>query len=254
MKYPALKFSRQNPSPLDNSKHMQRISVTTLEKFRRYMQEVSSFDTEQSLVESLKGLFKGNDKTEFGSAYHKLIEGKYQIHQGGIVLVEDKDKSFAFNAEQASPALEYRKNHPVMVHEMDARKVYETVFGPIQVTSRVDGVDGSIVRDIKTRFKPLYKESEYSDSVQWQFYLDIMEADSFCYDVFEIKGFDSLPKQKPYIMPDVQIIALPEIKCERFTGMEDNIQMWLNCFMEYIDNRNFFHLLKPAIEPSELNF
>lgn len=224
---------------------MKRISVTTLEKFRRYMTEASSFDTEEALIESLKGIFKGNDKTDFGGAYHKIIEGVFEDYSGNI-FVRDNKKEFVFNPAQARPALEYRRDHPRMVHEMDVRKIYTTAFGDVQVTGRVDGIEGAITRDVKTRFKSMNDE-EYRESAQWKFYLDMLESDVFFYDVFEIKGFDALPIQKPYIMPDVIIIPHPALKCERYESMKDDIEALLNDFMGYIDNRNFYDLLKPAI-------
>lgn len=225
---------------------MKRISVTTLEKFRRFIDGVSSFDTEESLIESLKGLFKGNDKTDFGGAYHKVVEGEYQDYSGNIFVVDSNKKEYVFNPSQAAPALIFRRNHPSMVHEMDVRKIYNTAYGSIQVTGRIDGIEGAIVRDIKTRFRQM-DDGEYRDSFQWRFYLEILDTDIFFYDVFEIKGFERLPDKKPYIMPDVQVIAHEALRCERYAGMELDVITLLNDFLQYIDNRQFSNLLKPAI-------
>jgi hypothetical protein len=87
---------------------MFRISVTTLEKFRRYMAGVSAFDTEESLIESIKGIFKGNDKTRFGNAYHELIEGKYVCPDQDLYQVGGHH----FSAAQARPAVAYKMNQP----------------------------------------------------------------------------------------------------------------------------------------------
>ena len=151
---------------------MKRISVTTLEKFRRYMAETSSFDTEESLIESLKGLFKGNDKTKFGSACHKIVEGEYIGHEGEVAVVIDNEV-FVFHKEQYTPYLDYRIAHPLMIHEMPVQKVYETAFGPIQVTGRIDGIEGCVVRDLKNRFRAL-SDSDYTESCQWKFYLEML--------------------------------------------------------------------------------
>ena len=53
---------------------MYKLSVTTIEKFRRYVVGASEYDTEQALLEAIKGVFTGNDKTRTGSCYHKIIE------------------------------------------------------------------------------------------------------------------------------------------------------------------------------------
>ncbi|HRS66744.1 MAG TPA: hypothetical protein P5519_12755 [Spirochaetia bacterium] len=225
---------------------MKRISVTTLEKFRRFIDGVSSDDTEESLIESLKGLFKGNDKTDFGGAYHKIIEGEFENYAGNIFVTYDKTKQFVFNYAQAAPALSYRRNHPLMVHEVDVRKIFETTYGSIQVTGRLDGLEGATVRDLKTRFKQM-NDADYADSFQWKFYLEMLGLDTFFYDVFEIKGFDALPEKRPFIMPEVSIIAHEPIKCERYKTMSEDVQSILNHFMDYIDNRQLSNLLKPAI-------
>src|SRR3954468_9684484 len=112
---------------------MVRVSVTTLEKFRRYMNEVSAFDTEEALIETIKGIFLGNDKTQIGGAYHKLLEGEYQNIAGEFHTPESKGQfPFIFSVEQALPALEYRRRHGLMTHEVKASKFYNTAYFPIQ--------------------------------------------------------------------------------------------------------------------------
>jgi hypothetical protein len=236
---------------------MKRISVTTLEKFRRFITEASAYDTEASLIESLKGLFKGNDKTKFGGAYHKLIEGEYHKHNDEIkVKCFEKNilDEFVFTSPQAVPALAYRLNHPALTHEMNVSKIYDTIHGSIQVTGRVDGIEGMLTRDVKTRFKSLDVQ-EYIDSSQWKFYLDMLDSNIFFYDVFEVQGFKELPAKQPYRMNDVRIIAHDPIRCNRYETMMSEINTLLNDFIEYINNRKFFDLLKPALQETEsLNF
>jgi hypothetical protein len=233
---------------------MYRISVTTLEKFRRYMCEESSFDSEASLIESIKGLFTGNDKTKFGGAYHELIEGKYQ-YAGGLF----KSGDFIFSKEQAEPALYYREQHPLMVHEMTISKVYDTLYWPIQVGGRLDGIEGIEIRDIKTKFRAFSVE-EYLDSCQWKFYLDIQDLEVFWYDVFEVKGFDGLPnlsKQKFYSVYDekkIKIIPHPAIHCLRYEGMDHDLISLINSFLEYMHNRNLLTYLKPALQYEDFIF
>jgi hypothetical protein len=232
---------------------MYRVSVTTIEKFRRYMTEASAYDTEEALVESLKGLFTGNDKTKFGGAYHKVIEGDF-IEISGQVKVKEKENDFVFTPEQAKPALDFRKAHPFMIHEMDVKKVYETAFFPIQVSARVDGIEGSQIHDAKTKFRALSSVNEYVDSCQGKFYLDILGLDVFHYNIFEIKGFDGLIGKSPFHFKDVQIIRHEPITCARYEYMDLDLHTLLNDFLEYLHNRNYVSLLKPASEEIPLNF
>ncbi len=225
---------------------MYRISVTTLEKFRRYMKGVSSFDTEESLIESLKGLFTGNDKTKFGSAYHKIIEGEFKSDTNSVFVISD-NVLFSFTEQQAAPALKFRNDHPLMVHEMSISKMYDTAFFPIQVGGRIDGIEGREIRDTKTKFRSI-DVLEYMDSSQWKFYLDMLDIDIFWYDLYEIRRFNDLPNTNTIIIPEeVQVIYHQPIKCDRYENMHDDLTSLLNDFLDYMHHKNFLHLLKPAL-------
>lgn len=224
---------------------MLRVSVTTLEKFRRYIKNASPYDTEEALVESLEGKFEGNDKTKTGSAFHSIIENPSLCEfdaRNDRFLIDD----FAFTQQQFGVAVAYRNRHPFLVHEVDVYKVYNVpTHGWITVTGRVDGIEGREVRDAKTKFRsPDFQE--YIDSCQWKFYLDMLKLDVFYFDVFEVKGFKELPAEKPYFIPDARFIYHEPLRCARFLNLQDHCQSVLQQFMDYIDNRNFYHLLKQA--------
>jgi hypothetical protein len=229
---------------------MYRVSVTTIEKFRRFMVGLTSFDTEEALLECIKGVFKGTPKTSFGGAYHIIIEGQ---SKPCVLTKSQYAGDYVFTEKQAAPALEYRKAHPSMVHEMNVRKVYETTYMPIQVTGRVDAVEGLSVRDAKCKFRAPDWE-EYIDSCQWKFYLDMLDAEIFCYDVFEIKGFKEDDYCKNHLFPDVQVLGPETLECIRFAGMEHQLTNLLNLFMGYVVNRDLFQYLKPAIDANKLPF
>jgi hypothetical protein len=231
---------------------MQRVSVTTLEKFRRFMAGETSFDTEESLIESLKGIFKGNDKTRVGSAYHKIFEGDYLVHDN-IVTVTSENQLYAFTMEQAIHAIKYYTSFPQMVHEMDISMIYETTFGPIQVSGRVDGLNGNTVRDGKTKYKAVLA-TEYMNSCQWKFYLEMLNLNLFYFDVFEFIGFETLNEGTPKMIPGVTVVPHEPIECLRYANMEQDNSDLLHDFLHYIENRGFWHLLKPAKEEAELNF
>lgn len=221
---------------------MYRISVTTLEKFRRYMNEVSESDTEESLIESLKGEFKGNELAMIGSAYHKLIEVDTKP-EGLLYRAED----IYFTKEQAEPAFNFKKKHPLMTHEIVCRKTYETKYFPIQVSGRVDGIEGVQIRDTKMKFSYI-KWQEYLDSIQWRFYLDMLDADVFWYDVFLVKGFNALPPQAPYTLHDVTITYEEPMQCLRYANMSNDLQLILDQFLEFLHDRKLLIHLKPAME------
>lgn len=208
------------------------------------MCEASPFDTEESLLDSIKGIFAGNPKTEFGSAYHCLLEGKYRpAFKGGGVWTQ----GFTFTAQQAEPALAYRNAHPDIISEVQVSKVYDTTYNiPIQVSGRVDAVEGLQIRDGKTKFRTIDLH-EYVDSCQWKFYLDMLEADVFYYDVFEVKKFPTEATMDTKMYPEVEILWPVTIECIRYDGMASEINALLNDFLNYIGNRNLWQFLKPAL-------
>lgn len=233
---------------------MYKISVTTLEKFRRYMNEASAYDTEEALIESIKGTFKGNDKTNFGGAYHKIIEGDF-IKQNKIVIADN----ICFNLNQAKPALQYRFNHPVVANEIPIEKVYSIATYPdVLIKGKVDIIVGLNVRDVKCKFK--YVDTrEYTESCQWKFYLDMLQARNFFYDIFEVKGFNGFvspnmfyerfnsDERAPLIVSDeVEIIGHDPLECVAYPGMLEEIQSIIVDFFDFVESRNLFKYLKQA--------
>lgn len=212
----------------------------------------SAYDTEAALIDKIKGKFEGNDKTRTGSAFHKLIEGVY-ADVDGIHFAEADGYTFAFTAKQAKPALDYRAQHPRMAHELDVQRIYHTAFGPIQVTGRVDVIEGMAVRDIKTKYRPV-DSSEYVDSIQWKFYCDMLGAPEFYYDVFEVKGFPTALPNAPVIhLPkEVEIVPFDPIHCLAYDGITAECYSTLNLFLEWVHTRDLFSNLKPALGESAI--
>jgi len=210
------------------------------------MTGASSFDTEEALIETIKGLFIGNDKTDIGSAYHKIIEGEATIMGTGLVA----DNIF-FTSEQAAPALEFKARHKSMIHEVSVTKFYESRCGTIQVSARADGLKGREIRDTKLKFRaPDFQE--YIDSYQWRYYEDMLGLDLFYYDIFEAKGFAEFGYGSVRTLPGVIIEPHEPLQCVRYRNMGEDCRSMLNDFLDYIENRNFWSLLKtvPDLVPA----
>lgn len=223
---------------------MYRVKVTTLETFRRYMAGVSTYDTEEKLIESIKGLFEGNDKTRVGGAYHKIIEGDFQLIGGEILA-----GNIIMTKQQAAAALAYSAEHPAKISEVMTDKIYETPrFGPVQVRGKIDIHEGLELRDAKLKFGRIIVQ-DFIDSCQHKFYLDIQQGIAFYYDVFEVRGFDKLQRvANGYRLPvKTQIVRQEPIAAHRYSGMEDDIDRLLHQFLDYIELRDLFTYLKPAI-------
>ncbi|MBS4060284.1 MAG: hypothetical protein KG029_07800 [Bacteroidetes bacterium] len=212
---------------------MYRIAVTTLEKFRRMVDNVSDWDTEQSLIESLTGKFTGNDKTRLGNAFHKIIELPFTLN--GSLTVE----GITFTPEQAQPAIDYRNAHPHMIHEVPAKKIYHTKHMEFTVSGRADGVEGLEIRDAKCKFSyPGW--GEYYTSYQWRFYLDMFEAHTFWYDVFEVRGYKGTDPSGRF---EGQIVPHEPFPCMRYEMLANDVQNLAEEFAHFMTIKNYTNLL-----------
>jgi hypothetical protein len=208
------------------------------------MTSASERDTEEELIQTIKGIFIGNDLTDIGGAYHKIIEGEATVMTTGLVA----DNIF-FTTAQALAALDFKARHKNLVHEVPVKKVYETSFGPILITGRVDGLDGREIQDTKCKFG-FIDFQQYLDSYQWRFYEDMLDLDLLYYDVFEVRGFEEFGAGIPRTLPDVTFQLHDRLPCNRYSQLHDDCRSMVEDFLGYIDNRKFWTLLKVATEPA----
>ena len=222
------------------------VRVTTIEAFRRFMTNSIERDyyeiTEQSVIDSITGKFKGNEYTRIGTAFHKIVEEgdmflNYNPDSHGYDIEVDGN-IVKFTMEQARVALDYRDEHPEAFHEVRQYKDY----GRAIVTGCADMLDGIEIRDIKTKYSQP-KDENYIDSCQWRYYLDIFNADVFHFDLFI---FEKYKKEKHgYDVRELELKRYtPPITCYRYPDMEaDNIAL-LNAFMDFAESRGLIKYLK----------
>jgi len=222
-----------------------------IEKFRRFMDGVSARDTEEELLQTIKGVFLGNDLTRTGGAYHKIIEGEAEVADDGLIAESDGVRIY-FTAEQAEPAIEYKRRHISMIHEVPVKKVYDTQIGPVLVSGRLDGAEGLEIRDVKCKFG-LLKLEEYPDSYQWRFYLDMGDVPAFFYDFFQFAGFDSLRGPQPYQLAGVMVADPITLPLYRYDRMHDDCQQLLGEFIDYLEFRKLFGFLKQEPAPTPIS-
>lgn len=234
-------------------------SVSKIEAFRKLIEESSddnaSWNNEENLILTLKGLRESGDKAKYGHAFHAIIEHPtaYRIEpeqddfttiaSGADVLPLDLPDTYLvegikFSADQAKPAIEYSLAHPLMQKEIPAYKIYSTKHFDLMVTMRVDGLEGVTVRDAKTKYSTVNMQ-EYIRSSQWKFYIDCLDLDIFFYDVFQVSRFDTLADaHKAVIKP------LEPMQLVRYPNMSMDIQMLLEGFADYIVRKGFQDLVQ----------
>lgn len=140
--------------------------VSHVEAFRRWRED------EESSVEDLVRQITVDEPSEAmlaGTAFHRALEW---AEFGEHARLEANGYTF----QLASGILELPN-----IREMRAYKRY----GDLTVTGQVDGLHGGIVIDHKTTRKA--DPERYLLGAQWKFYLDLFEANTFRWHLFEIK-------------------------------------------------------------------
>lgn len=230
---------------------MKLIRVTHLEKFRRYITEQSDYDTEESVIDAITGEFKGNEYTFIGTAFHRIVEGDYsgvEKIEGGRIFNIDGNK-VAYDISQCKVAMSYAESMPDAFHEI---REYQEIQG-VMITGCVDIIDGFTIRDIKTKYSPI-NDTDYIDSCQWRFYLNLFGADTFMFDLFEFVGYK---KDKHGL--DVRGLEIrqysPPITCYRYNGMDQDNENLVKEFVEWAKLKGLFDSLPDydAINGNELH-
>lgn len=218
------------------------VRTTAIEAFRRYLANGDNdyYEiTEQSVIDSVTGEFKGNEQTRIGTAFHSIVQignPEHKIIDGGDEFDVDGFK-VRLAKKHCMLALAYRNEHPNAYHEFRGYKDY----GRAIVTGCADMIDGVEIRDIKTKYSTP-NDAEYINSCQWRYYLDIFGADVFHFDLFV---FDGYKKEKHGY--DVRGLELtrhtPPITCYRYPEMENDNLALLNQFMDWAESRGLTEYL-----------
>lgn len=70
---------------------MYRISVTSLEAFRRFRDKHSVWDTEERLLNVLSGKKEPNSYATIGSCFHKIVETGKATYIGNGIFEQEED-------------------------------------------------------------------------------------------------------------------------------------------------------------------
>lgn len=150
-----------------------RISTTTLESFRLFMEPDQEWMTEQSLIDTISGKFVPNQAVLLGSAFGKVLEApKRFIVKGGYQC-----GGFSFSDETMAPALRLIDRRGIF--EAKAQKRY----GDCDVVAMADHLLGAHLSEFKTTGSTFNFE-KYAASCQWRFMVDIFEPLLVTYHVF----------------------------------------------------------------------
>lgn len=158
-----------------------RISATTLESFRLFMQPDQDWMTEDALIATIKGVFAPTPAIELGLAYGKILEDpdRYLV-PGGY-----RYGAYSFDRDSVEPALALIDRRGVF--EAKAEKVYD---GEYAVVSKADHLLGAHLSEYKTTASAFNFE-KYAASCQWRLMVDAFEPLLVTYHVFCLDDHDN---------------------------------------------------------------
>lgn len=229
------------------------VRVTQIEAFRRWARqgEGDPFEiTEQSVIDSVTREFGGNEYTLIGTAFHAIVETgrpkaepvpdgvreytlsgkavKEPVPSGRRIMVEGH--AVTLDVAQCRAALDYRQEHPWAFHEIRER----VDFGEAVVTGCADMLDGTEIRDIKTKFSQP-RDTDYINSCQWRYYMQLFNVDVFHFDLFVFQGYDR--ERHGLDVRGLPLRRREPVTVYRYPRLEEDNARLLREFMEWIDSR-----------------
>jgi hypothetical protein len=173
-----------------------RISATTLESFRLFMQPEQEWMSEDELIASILGQFVPNHKVNLGSAFGRVLEDPDRYMAPGGFRVFVNGETFEFGRDVMEEPLSLIDRRGVFEAKAIAR------YGQNDVVAKADHLFGAELREFKTTLSSFDAE-KYIDSCQWRFMVDAFKPAKVIYLVFclheatngviELKSVEQLP-------------------------------------------------------------
>lgn len=157
-----------------------RISTTTIESFRLFLQPDNDWMTEAELEATIRGRFTGNHKVWLGLAFGAVLEhpGRYRVPGGyRVANLRGCGETFELGDEVMGPALALIDRDRT-VFEAKGLKAYRGH----DVVAKADQMSGLRIVETKTTLSS-FDFDKYAASCQWRFTLDIFGAASVTYQV-----------------------------------------------------------------------
>lgn len=201
-----------------------RISTTTLESFRLFMQPDQEWMAEEDLIATIRGEFKPTHNVLLGMAFHSIIETPEKFKTDGGYICQ----GYALGNDIMEPALALfdRKG----VFEAKATKEY----GDCTVVAKSDYMRGSLIMETKTTLST-FDFDKYAASCQWRFMLDLFEASQVTYNVFclfeDAKGI-------------IELKSIETFNLYPYPGLRGDCEDLVRRFKEYVTAKGLDGLLR----------
>lgn len=209
---------------------MLRISVTTIERFRQLL--TSENMTEAGFIKDIKRLSPKTRAMELGTAFHDILENlrtRYDSKKKVFRSHNGIEFDYTMIAKNIFPLIDYRG-----ILETKQTKIYEVKGAEVLIVAKADHLLGNWVTDFKSTWWK-FSYDDYSESLQWRFYLDIFGADLFRYLVFVLHDTET----------GIEFVESHDFYFTAYPNMIFDIHDILEQFVEFIYSRNLQQYFLP---------
>lgn len=222
---------------------MLRISTTTLETFRRCSD--TGWGKEQDLVANIAGEpYQLSWQAMAGAAFQCILSyGKDPPNSLGFV---ERD-GFWFSADDILIAEDHIGHGGLW--EVKGTKTIRIDGEDVTFVAKADNVRGEIIQENKCKFYPA-PTSDYDESLQWKFYLWILEGSHVRYNFFQYSFKKSPAGQEPkhgtcHLKNIISVHFWP------YPELEKDCVQWAKRLISWCERKNILHHLRmPGGTPS----
>jgi len=212
---------------------MLRVSVTTLEAFRRVSE--TDWGNEEELIASIKGEeIPKSWQAVAGTAWHEIIANS------NLTAEDEMVDLYGFQFEDDAIFQAEETIGPGGLWEVKATRTVRIDRQLVTVVGKCDNLRGDFIQDNKAKFSPL-DIGDYEKSLQWRFYLWIFDASEFRYNFFLFKE----PAEEIAGIP--RLCLLKNVMTASFfpyPNLGSDCEIWIHRFIEWAREKNLISYLK----------
>lgn len=208
-----------------------RISTTTLESYRLFMQQGDQeWMTEADLIATIRGEFTPNHKINLGQAFGRVLEDPDAHLVVGGFAAEANGERVLFSRETVEPCLAL----------IDRRGVFEAKgvkqYDEVDVVAKADHLLGSHLSEFKATLG-YFDVTKYMESCQWRFMADIFQPTKITYHIFCLEEIDEHTRE-------IGLRGIESFNLFPYAGLHEDCCELLREFCGYVRARGLDAVLR----------
>lgn len=204
---------------------LMRVSTTTLERYRLFIEPEQEWLSEDEFLKSIRGEGEQTPRLLLGKAFGQILETPWAYQ----TLTGYQHGPFRFSAETMASALTLM-DHRSGTFEAKATKQY----GRSMVVAKADQIVGAHLKEHKTTLGSVDLPG-YAESYQWRFLADLFEPKVITYHVFRLRELRDL---------SYEVREIESLNLFPYTGLHDDCAGLVAQFEDYIDARGLGDYLR----------